>query len=211
MKRIIFTTALLSLLLLCGGVARGQETTSSQGELTRHHEVGFSYGCLPMSIFSLYPHSMDFWSDGWDEVSGSFKAKPWVNCLNFHYSYHFNRFHSIIVTGNWFIMQHGNHSYTWTPLLKHHHLLGLQVGYGITYFTKGIVSLYSTANVGFIVDLGTPQVGIPNHLVQGLRKDIWPEFHVCLLGVRLGKSNAANFELGFGTQGMLKMGYNYKF
>ena len=211
MKRIFFTTTLLALLLLCGGVARGQQATAPQGEQTRHHEVGFSYGCLPMSITSLYPHSMYFWNDGWDEVAESFNPKPWVNCLNLHYSYHFNRFHSIIVTGNWFIMQHESSSYSWTPLLKYHHLVGLQVGYGITYYTKGIVSLYSTANVGFVVDLGTPGVFAYSYLVGGLRPEIWPEFQVCLLGIRLGKANAANFELGFGTQGMLKIGYDYRF
>ena len=211
MKRALFTTALLALLLMCGGVARGQDAISPQGEQTRHHEVGVSYGCLPISIFSLYPHSMDFWSDGWNEVAESFNPKPWVSCLNLHYSYHFNRFHSIIVTGNWFVMQYESNSYSWTPLLKYHHLVGLQVGYGITYFTKGVVSLYSTANVGFVVDLGTPGVFVPSYLVGGLRPEIWPEFQVCLLGIRLGKANAANFELGFGTQGMLKIGYDYRF
>jgi len=211
MKRALFTTALLALLLMCGGVARGQDAISPQGEQTRHHEVGVSYGCLPISIFSLYPHSMVFWSDGWDEVAESFNPKPWVSCLNLHYSYHFNRFHSIIVTGNWFVMQHESNSYSWTPLLKYHHLVGLQVGYGITYFTKGVVSLYSTANVGFVVDLGTPGGFVPSYLVGGLRPEIWPEFQMCLLGIRLGKANAANFELGFGTQGMLKIGYDYRF
>ena len=211
MKKSLFTTAFLALLLMCGGVARGQDAISPQGEQTRHHEVGVSYGCLPISIFSLYPHSMDFWSDGWDEVAESFNPKPWVSCLNLHYSYHFNRFHSIIVTGNWFVMQHKSNSYSWTPLLKYHHLVGLQVGYGITYFTKGVVSLYSTANVGFVVDLGTPEVFASDYRVYGLRPEIWPEFQVCLLGIRLGKANAANFELGFGTQGMLKIGYDYRF
>lgn len=210
MKQTFFTT-LLFILLLCGGVVWGQEATTPQGEQTRHHEVGISYGCLPISIISLYPHSMYFWSDGWDEVVESFNPKPWVNCLNLHYSYHFNQIHSIIVTGNWFIMQHESFSYSWTPLLKYHHLVGLQVGYGITYYTKGIVSLYSTANVGFVVDLGTPGVFASDYRVYGLRPEIWPEFQVCLLGIRLGKANAANFELGFGTQGMLKIGYDYRF
>ena len=38
-----------------------------------------------------------------------------------------------------------------------------------------------------------------------------PSSHVTFLGISLGKDNAANIELGFGTQGILNVGYSRKF
>jgi hypothetical protein len=38
-----------------------------------------------------------------------------------------------------------------------------------------------------------------------------PSSHITFFGISVGKDNAANFELGFGTQGILNMGYSLKF
>lgn len=38
-----------------------------------------------------------------------------------------------------------------------------------------------------------------------------PAFHITFLGLQLGKKNAFNIELGYGTQGEIKLGYNYYF
>jgi len=38
-----------------------------------------------------------------------------------------------------------------------------------------------------------------------------PSSHVTFFGISVGKDNAANFELGFGTQGILNVGYSHKF
>jgi hypothetical protein len=38
-----------------------------------------------------------------------------------------------------------------------------------------------------------------------------PSTHVTFVGVSVGKDNAANFELGFGTQGLLNVGYSHRF
>ena len=40
---------------------------------------------------------------------------------------------------------------------------------------------------------------------------VYPSLHLALFGISVGKKNAANFEVGFGTQGMIKVGYCYKF
>ena len=40
---------------------------------------------------------------------------------------------------------------------------------------------------------------------------IFPSGHLTLLGVSLGKRNNVNIELGYGTQGILNVGYRLKF
>lgn len=40
---------------------------------------------------------------------------------------------------------------------------------------------------------------------------VLPSTHITLFGVSLGKDNAANFELGIGTQGFLNVGYSRRF
>jgi hypothetical protein len=38
-----------------------------------------------------------------------------------------------------------------------------------------------------------------------------PSGHLTLLGISLGKKNNGNIELGYGTQGTLKIGYSINF
>ena len=40
---------------------------------------------------------------------------------------------------------------------------------------------------------------------------VGPSVQLTLLGMRVGKANAANIELGFGPEGILGIGYSYKF
>ena len=40
---------------------------------------------------------------------------------------------------------------------------------------------------------------------------VGPSVQLTLLGMRVGKANAANIELGFGPEGILEIGYSYKF
>ncbi len=40
---------------------------------------------------------------------------------------------------------------------------------------------------------------------------VGPTAQLTLLGMRVGKTNAANIELGFGPEGILEVGYSYEF
>ena len=40
---------------------------------------------------------------------------------------------------------------------------------------------------------------------------IFPSGQLTLLGISIGKRNNGNIELGYGTQGVLKMGYSLRF
>lgn len=104
--------------------------------------------------------------------------------------------------------------------------LCLNVFYKFTYKTFDKCALYLGAGLGFNADIhdktlykyrqikyGTRGRDIPDYTIYGnwARAFFYPSFQITALGIRIGQKNAANIELGFGSEGVFKAGYSCRF
>lgn len=183
------------------------------------HEIGLSYGFAP-TIGLLYSGSFE---DIISDVYCSYKELL-PGSVNLQYNLHFTKLHSMDFNLMWSAMKHTDPSIYrrhWAYENNYVHRLCFQTGYSIHFFNTEKISLYSSVYFGatlFIIgDAAYYANGINN--MQEVPKE-YPikrcqalcfDFQINYLGARIGKHNAANIELGFGSQGVLKIGYSYKF
>lgn len=227
MKRIFFTTVILALLLICGGVVKGQNVQVASEGIFRHHELGFSFGA--------YPIGYDFWRPAYfmgpnyelglfhyrsfsDDPIQSFQ----IGAFAIHYQYHINSKHSIgaslsavmLISDINVAPNYVNHE------SKHYHGINPYITligtYRFTYKSFPKVAFYLGAGLGFTVGVEDKELNEYTRSWWGDSKMthryfIGPAAQLTLLGIRLGTTNAANIELGIGTEGVLKIGYNQSF
>ncbi|MBR4135550.1 MAG: hypothetical protein IKU03_03965 [Bacteroidales bacterium] len=219
MKKSLFP--LFILLLLCGKVARGQETNLNTNESFKHHEIGFSIGIMPEGEDFWRPASLmgpiyepDFfhYRTTPDSPNQSYK----VGAFNFHYFYNITRKHSVGAVVS-------------TTLLKVTIPTSSRDYRGInTYMTLNATYKFtykSFPNIDFYLGVGIGATfGIEAKEINEFTRTIWlgddgitdrffvgPTAQLTLLGMRVGKAKAANIELGFGPEGILEVGYSYNF
>lgn len=133
-------------------------------------------------------------------------------CLTFNYQYHFRKKHSIGFTASWLGRYISN--YTVRPHTEEvinakgwDNIFTLCVNYRFTYYSKDAVSLYIGAHVGFAM-------GFIERKLLFLSEDRFyamTGIQVTGFGIEAGKTHAFVSELGFDCQGLLKIGYRYKF
>ncbi len=133
-------------------------------------------------------------------------------CLTFNYQYHFTKKHSIGFTASWL----GRYITNYTSKLRTNEVINtkgweniftLCVNYRFTYYHKNTISLYTGIHVGFGLKF------IEQKLLFITEKSIYlmPGIQVTGFGIEAGKRHCYVGELGFGSQGVIKMGYRYKF
>lgn len=174
------------------------------------HELCVSYGVMPIiGVFYL---------GNYDDVYPFYENRiVKLGCINTQYRICFNPTHSLNFNFSWAVYEHTlkvRQSGIYNNSNVHH--LTFQIGYSVRYFKREAVSLYSSIYGGFVLSsIGRIAVDPSNEdELQYNPNNIClfhPAFHLTILGVRLGRKNAAHFELGFGTQGVFNFGYNYKF
>lgn len=183
------------------------------------HEIGLSYGFAPY-VGTFYKGSFE------DVSSSDYSSFRELLFGSFNFQYHllFNKLHGLDFNLTWSACKHTKPG----SMIRHYaykneyvHYLSIQAGYSIHYFNTGMISLYSSIYLGatlFIIgDAAYYDDGI-NHFSEvpndyPLKKcyDLGFGLQINYLGISIGKNNAANIELGLGTQGLLKIGYSYKF
>ena len=178
-------------------------------------EIQVSYGFLPI-IGLFYPDGFWIISDYYDVFP--FEERAWTQGVNVQYNRHFNKNNVLSVDFSWSSYKHkqkyiDNYDFEW----KHVNYFTLQIGYGVHYYTTKMISLYSSFYAGATFYCigrmdGTPSSSTDEIIYPDKFHYIFrPALQVNFLGVRVGQRNAANFEIGFGTQGVLKVGYSYQF
>lgn len=195
------------------------EYQGSKREKYPRHEIGVSYGFLPVIgvfAFGEFRTFRDF-----DDLCPYREHQPiWSGSVNLQYHCYFNKYNALDLDVSWAMYKHHKmeaveNMYAYrSPYL---HFISVMLGYSVHYFTTEKISLYSSVYVGGTVycigslwmnynsQTATYEIGkSPVMTLKGA-------MHVNILGIRIGKRNAANIELGFGTQGVLKIGYNYQF
>lgn len=184
------------------------------------HEIGFSMGIYPVigildpARSSLRHHDLHL-NVGCDTIDS------WlIGAFTFHYFYNITRFHAVGVHST-LAFRHSTvlpnenpYQEPVSPLIKtlkreqqpYNSLNAywtLQASYRITFKRYAFCSLYSAVSAGFTLYM------MDNHWKSD--PVILPSGHITALGISLGKDNNANIELGFGTQGILKVGYSRRF
>ena len=190
-----------------------------QNGLDLKHEIEVSYG--------LAPYIGTFYRGSFENVSVedySSLKELFFGGVNLQYHLYFNKLHSVDFNLTWAAMKHTAPTIYvrhWAYRNDYVHYLCFQAGYSIHFFNTEKISLYSSVSFGatlyLIGDAAYYEDGI-NHLPEV--PNVYPlknchdwrfDFNINYLGIRIGNHNAANIELGLGTQGMLKIGYSYKF
>lgn len=221
-KSILLLT--LPLLFLTAPTLQAQNTPTSTDDVNKN-EISFNVGAFP-AIGFFYQSGIMF-----GPVQMPFSMPPlWsyylyrdedyhsalIGSFSLSYKYNFNKFHTIGVAATWACRTTG---FVSDDKMIHgtDHYLALQLGYKITYKRYNNISLYSALYAGttlyFEDDVFFNYMKERETSYSNLKGTCWiaPNFHITLVGISLGKKNAANIELGFGTQGILNFGYAYKF
>lgn len=204
------------------------------------HEIGISWGAFPTSgiFFGIdfatswgllsnfdriptlgprYPFfaHQDSWE--WDAYRNENKVREYYHMkhygsLTFNYQYYFTKKHSIGFTASWL----GRHisSYTMKPTTSEiinakgwDNIFSLCINYRFTYYSKEAVSLYTGVHLGFGMGF------IERKLLFESESSFYalPALQITGFGIEAGKKHAFIAELGFGCQGLMKIGYRYKF
>ncbi len=187
------------------------------------HETGFSMGIYPEIGMWDPSRSGDKWLGHQERYKTDIgdTIDSWlIGAFTFHYYYNISRLHAVglqttvafrhITT----LPTDNPYQEPYSPLIKTlkrknqpysslNAFCALQASYRITFKRYPVCSLYSGVSLGFTLYFMDEQW--KNDLV------IFPSGHLTVLGISLGKRNNGNIELGYGTQGVLKMGYSLRF
>lgn len=192
-------------------------------QLSAKHEIGISIGIYP--IIGVWDYSQN--GDNWFSHHEQYKTdigdtiNSWlIGSFTLNYHYNITQLHAVGIQSTW-AFRHITTSPTdnpyqspTVPLIKatkreNHFYNSLnifwscQASYRISFKRFPTCSLYSVCSLGFIL-----------YLMDEQWKDspiLLPSGHLTLLGISLGKKNNGNIELGYGTQGTLKIGYSINF
>ncbi|HOF15813.1 MAG TPA: hypothetical protein PLF32_03240 [Bacteroidales bacterium] len=208
--------ALCFLFLLILSSLTAQEETQPTSKDYFKHKIGISVGAFPtIGILSKYE---PFSGLGNEEIFGyhysyieqedSQYVKTYlIGTFSLEYKYNFTSRHALGFTASWACRKTINRNWLRTNTFIDNYLV-TQVGYRFTYKHFEKLSLYSAIYFGatfYYEDI---------YMITGIKKSNFctvPSMHLTLLGISVGNKNAGNFEIGFGTQGMIKAGYCYRF
>ena len=187
------------------------------------HEVEFSLGIYPVIGMWDPSRSGDKWLCHHDQYLTSVgdTVDTWlIGSFTFHYYYNITRLHAVGIQST-LAFRHittlptdNPYHEPYSPLIKTakrknqpynslNAFWSLQASYRITFKRYTACSLYAGCSLGFTL-----------YLMDEQWKEcpvILPSGHLTVFGVSFGKRNNANIELGYGTQGVLNLGYNYRF
>jgi len=216
-----------------------QITNHSEEKRKFHkHEIGFSIGSFPTIGFLNFGGGLPFTGDPMfkhtdylERDNGMFQNMYCLGSYTFSYNYRFNPTHRIGASLSWV----GKHIdtywiyggktlfgiYTKPDTVNGNgwkHYFTLQVSYLHTYYCKNDkIALYWGISSGITLCLIDKDI-LPKETqytllgtVSNAKYHFAPTMQLNAFGMELGRKNAFITELGIGTQGILKIGYRYKF
>ena len=209
------TFGLILILFACCGHLAAQENDTLPD--FKRHEIGISTGAFSQpSFFFILSEAYPIYYEGYKIENSNFCMYN-IGTFSMSYRYHFTKYQSLgivstllfskIVDNNMDRNCSGFFTY-WS----------LEPQYRITYKRFEHCSLYISWALGITVRIASNE-----HVAywDDSSSDwftmnygnlyVAPSTHITLLGVSLGKDNRANFELGFGTQGLFNVGYSRRF
>ena len=187
-KTKLLTVLIATFLLTLQSFAQKNETPAplqSQPDFLKH-EIGVSYGLFatPIIIPILQATLPNF---------------------NLSYYYNINEHHAVGVTlSTWIPITYNSYYGQW--LYPDGVVLTPQVNYRISYHQKKIINLYSIVSLGWKIPIGLKD----NWVLEDMMP--FPAVHVTFIGMRIGNhQDAGTVEIGYGTHGIIVLGYSHKF
>ena len=189
-KTKLLTVLIATFLLTLQSFAQENETPAPlqpQPDFLKH-EIGVSYGLFatPLIIPIIQPTLPNF---------------------NLSYYYNFNKHHAIGVTLS-----------IWIPVIYDFDyrqwwydgsaILTPQVNYRVSYCQKKVISLYSVVSLGWKIPIKMEK----EYDLLFPEANYYPAVHVTFIGMRIGnQQDAGTVEIGYGTHGIIVLGYSHKF
>lgn len=180
----------------------------------KRHEIGISVGAFSQpSYFFILSQAFPYHYEGYKSENFDYRMYN-IGTFSLSYRYHFTPRQSLgIVTTLLFSKiedKDKNLSGTFT-------YLSLQPQYRVTYKHFDHCALYFSVALGVTVRIASnDDLSYWDTYREGYTLDYGslhfaPASHITFLGISLGDENNANLELGFGTQGLLNVGYSRRF
>ena len=234
MKKIVITYLIV---LLYAFTLNAQNETIVSLTYPRH-EIGIEYGLgfqpilntynhptNPVALFPFYP---GYWNpDNWIAFSDRADDHKTQNISSFSLFYlcDITSKHAVGVSANACFLRSEIKSYVREGIIYKgiDTYLSLMPKYRFTYWQKSVCSLYLGVALGITFGIQGKELNqwYNECIVAGLAHNgspledrFWvnPAFQLTVFGVRLGgEHSAANIELGFGNEGIGKVGFSYRF
>ncbi|NLJ82462.1 MAG: hypothetical protein GX330_04985 [Bacteroidales bacterium] len=233
-KNLILIVALFFLFVY----GKAQESVSNAIEQKfNKHEIGISWGAFPTSrvsygiafwqpastyvnvrhpglLSNVYPYFAHTASRTWKGPNGDdeYYTMQHYGALTINYQYHFTKKHSLGFATTWL----GRYVTNYTARAKFEetidakgwdNVFSFYSNYRFSYFSKENLSIYTGICIGLAVNV------IQRKLLLSTEKNAYYvlAFQATGFGIEAGKKHCYVGELGFGSQGVIKMGYKYKF
>ncbi len=209
MKSYHLKKIILIVLLFCTIIsAFAQENQSSQLLKMKKHEFNVSVGVFPIP---LNPYNLVFEDFYFSGFFFGFVNKPENDSysipfsFNIRYFYNFNSKYSLGVCGVYSLKK--IEDLLSTEYGVNIHVYSLFISNKFTYINKSNFSVYSSIGIGINY---TNELSISDRFsfTEGTNY-IFPDIQICLLGLNFAKSKILNMEIGYGAQGIFKVGVNF--
>lgn len=216
-----YVLLLLIAIILAPVIGSAQNDLNEPASVSKH-EIGFSVGIYPVigmwdpsrSGYKWFCHHDLYKTDIGDTIDS------WlIGSFTFNYYNNITRLHAVGLQST-VAFRHittlptdNPYQEPYSPLIKTlkrknqpynslNAFWALQASYRITFKRYPVCALYSGCSLGFTLYF------MDEHWKGAV---IFPSGHLTLLGVTLGKHNNGNIEIGYGTQGILNVGYSRRF
>lgn len=207
---------LIVLIIMGLGVFVSAQENDSLPDFKRH-EIGISTGAFSMpSLFFVLSDVYPVPYEGYVSEKDPFYIYN-IGTFSLSYRYHFTPHHSLGIVSTLLFSKivdknsDRNRSGVFT-------YWSLEPQYRVTFHRRKNYSFYMNFSLGVTVRIASNEDIVKWDTYTGGwfsnnygRFIVLPSTHITLFGVSLGKDNAANFELGIGTQGLLNVGYSRRF
>jgi len=209
MKKYYFKLLMaIAILLFATNEGFSQETQTPKTPKLKKHEFNVSVGIFPIPLNPINLVYENFYFSGY--YFGFYNKPEYTSysipfSFNFSYYYNFSSKYSLGINGVYSLKK--TESLLSTKYGINIHVYSLFISNKFTYINKDNLSLYSSVGIGinYTNRLGKRE----SFSFTGHTNYIFPDIHICLLGLNFAKSKVLNMEIGYGAQGIFKVGVNF--
>lgn len=183
----------------------------------RRHEIGISFGAFSQpSIFYAGSEVLPVFYQGFKAENNKI-CQYNIGTFSLSYRYHFTERHSLGIVSTllfskivdkYYVNDHSG-VFTFWSLEPQYRFIHKRFKHCALYFGAAVGVTFRIASNDKLPGLDSADGGWFS--IDYGRFFVMPSSHITFLGVSVGKDNTANFELGFGTQGLLNVGYSHRF
>lgn len=210
MKQHHFKNLIMIVLIFCLTIGVfAQENQSSQLPKMKKHEFNVSVG-----VFTTLGTIPPIWLDDYYPLFSYYsrdKNTHKIGTVNFEYLNSIKSFYSLGFSISYNYERTINqYDYLNRPYSFDYHILSFFISNRIYYIHRSNYSIYSSIYLGWTFYLNGSIASSYEYIdLSDFRNFNYPDIHLCLFGLSLNRKIPLNFEIGFGTQGIIKFGLKF--